>query len=102
MVERNSHAVIETDAILRGAESILDRLTLTLAHRLPDLEEIPRDTFCAWRSRQRPKPMVISALEFPCQLGVEVQCWSGIGMCAFISGNYDQKLSGDRLHSPSS
>ena len=67
-----SRAVIETDAILRGAESILDRLNLTLAHRLPDLEEIPRETFCAWRSRRRPKPMVISGLEFPCQLGVEV------------------------------
>ena len=102
MVERHSHAVIETDAILHGAESILDRLSLTLAHRLPGLEEIPRDTFCAWRSRQRPKPMVIAALEFPCQLGVEVQCWSGIGMRAFISGNSDQKLSRDRLHSPSS
>ena len=45
MVERHSHAVIETDAILRGAESILDRLDMTLAHRLPDLEEIPSDTF---------------------------------------------------------
>ena len=87
---------------LRGAESILDRLKLTLAHRLPDLEELPRDTFCVWRSRQRPKPMVISALEFPCQLGVEVQCWSGIGMRAFIPGNTDQKLSRGRLRSPSS
>ena len=60
MVEQHSHAVIETDAILRGAESIPDCLNLTLAHRFPDLEEIPKDTFCAWRSRQRPKPMAIA------------------------------------------
>ena len=65
MAERRSHAGIETDAILHGAESTLDRLSLTLAHSLPDLEEISRDTFCAWRSRQRPEPMVIAALEFP-------------------------------------